>query len=274
LGILLLPGCNSRPASPDIARDEASLAQVTASEVSGLLVNQVYLTEEDMNRLGDYVDRHLKRGELREIASLVNVPGPWHDTPWYRTLCKVFACGLSVGHPFKCDGAEDALRALHDLAISSDTSYRDTAVYAAEAIRFDYPDEAKTVLLREYARGSVSRGVVWGCSASCGRTLQKMNVLVPKEIVFADEVADAMRRVGAPIGTDLAEWEGFDDETRERLEQAATAFNGLLREALDKGNMELLASLVRPRLRDAKIAEMYRMTLERAGKPSSPLKQS
>jgi hypothetical protein len=240
------------PTSLDAAAEDG-LARSTACEIVGLLSCNEALGDADVNRLCAYVRDRIAGGNVAGMASLVNVHGPWQRSSWYREFANVFASAFRQERPIVLDGAPAALRALHTLAVAG-TTPRNTAVNAAAAIRFEYPDLARKVLMREYARFEVSDSWVLGkpgLPEPCGRVLVSIGVCAPEELVCVEDVAEMLRRVGIIIDAD-------DQAIRRLLVRTGNQYNALLMDAMAKSDRGLLSWLAARDAQSEKVAEIYR----------------
>jgi len=258
---LLVSGSRCAPNGRGPEVDEQVRARQTVADLTALLKHKVFV-DSDQRRVGDYVQERLDSGNLQGLAAMINTPGPWHNALWYRQVCRHFARSFCEDRPIAPKGAEDALRALNSILASEAEHYRDTVVYAARAVRFENPKEAKRVLLREYARGSVicdDPSGLYNAPGPCGATLRQMGVFVPCEIVYALEVAEALNRRHIPF-PHSDELGLLDEKTLSRMQRAATRFNEMIRADLDRGEMDRLAATVGRR--DQEIAEIYAAVLK------------
>jgi hypothetical protein len=241
--------------------EEQVRARQTVAELTALLKHKVFV-DSDQRRVGEYVQERLDSGNLQGLAAMINAQGPWHSALWYRQVCQHFARSFCEDRPIAPKAAEDALKALNTILTSEAEHYRDTVVYAARAVRFENPKEAKRVLLREYARGIVvcdEFSGLYNGPVPCGDTLRKMGVFVPDEIVYAEEVGEALKRMHIPF-PHSEELGLLDEQTRSRMERAATRFNEMIRADLDRGDRDRLAGTVGGR--DQAIAEIYAAVLK------------
>jgi len=252
LGLLIF-GCGSASCGPQCEADVQAMARAAALEVQGLAGGRAYMLDRDMASVATYVSRHVEAGNVKGLAALINHPGPWQQTMWYRRVCLSFARAFCRDRPIAPSGADDALRALNAIAALQTGHYRDTVVYAARAIRFENPQVAKQLLLREYATGDVASSLLHPSPVRCGDVLREIGFFVPDEITSVYEVMDALERMNVPVSLD--KFGKMDDETVSRMERAGARFNEIARSALDRADMDQLRWIVGTR--DEKIAEIY-----------------
>ncbi|KPK45563.1 MAG: hypothetical protein AMK72_10840 [Planctomycetes bacterium SM23_25] len=243
----VLAGCEGgrAPRPPNHSAAEVQLAKAAATRLAGIFPKPVeapnesnapagsiiqvpcfVITDDLLGDLWHFVEIRFRRGDVSELAALINVEGPWQERQWFPFLLTYFARGFTEARPIRLEGADAAIRALTKIA--EGPSGRAARVYAATALRFEHPDLARRVLKEEYGRFWVRRYQVEYVlpgfdTPPCGPTLSRLGVWARDEITSTWRAAEMLRLAGRPA--DAANEPAL-------LAEAADRYNALLRKAV------------------------------------------
>lgn len=238
---MLLSGCKGGlpQTSPQETVSEADLARATAAEIrkhigvaetplpSQVMCGIEILPSDILKGVWPYVQTQFENRDVRGLAALINVEGPWQKTMWWGEMVEAFLWHFRDQRPIKLAGTDQALLALKRLTVIRENG-RDTRVYAASALVFDDTELALRTLKEEYAKftvaGSDDHG--WRDPPACGPALNRIRFRAPEEITSTSEAAKRLGYRGITVHLD-------SKTNRERLAEAANRYNLQLRKALD-----------------------------------------
>jgi hypothetical protein len=219
---MLLDGCKggaSYTSRQDTA-SEADLARATAAEIrkeigvaATPLPSQVtcgieILPSTTLKHVWPYVQTRFQNRDVRGLAALINVEGPWQNSMWWGEMVQAFLWHFRDQRPIKMAGTDQALLALKRLTAGKHG--RDTRVYAASALVFDDPELALRTLKEEYANFKVSSSDDHGSGnpLACGPALNRIGFRAPEEITSTSGAAERLRYRGITVNLDCETCQG------------------------------------------------------------------